>query len=148
MTDLGAYEVLAGGGVVWRSAGGGTGGGDHGDDHEVLLVHRPRYDDWTFPKGKLDAGETLEECAIREVAEETGLHCEMGAALGDVSYIDHKGRTKLVRYWAMTVLSGGHAVDDEVDELRWVTPGEARRLLTYRHDHGVIDLFEQVVRSG
>lgn len=125
-------EVLAAGGVVHRVGASGT---------EVLVVHRSRYDDWSLPKGKLDPGESLAECAVREVAEETGKRCELGPQLIDVRYIDHRGRSKLVRYWSMTVLSQGHDADDEVDEMRWAPPVEARELVSYDHDRTVIDSF-------
>ena len=86
--------VRAAGGVVVRAGADGP---------EVLLVHRPAYDDWTFPKGKLDRGETEEECALREVEEETGLRCTLGRELGSTTYRDGKGRRKRVRYWLMEV---------------------------------------------
>lgn len=106
---------------------------------ELVIVHRPRYDDWTFPKGKQDsADESDEATALREVSEETGFDCLLGAEVGATEYRDAKGRTKLVRYWLMT-LSAGQTGDDfvanrEVDELRWCSPAEADRLLTYEHD--------------
>src|SRR5215469_10943083 len=68
-------------------------------DGKVVLVHRPKYDDWSFPKGKCDEGESDEECALREVEEETGLRCELLDEIGKTSYIDSKGRPKTVRYW-------------------------------------------------
>jgi 8-oxo-dGTP diphosphatase len=117
-------EVLAAGGVVRR-------GGD------VLLVHRPKYDDWTLPKGKLDKGETFEQAALREVEEETGLVCELGDEVSSTTYEDRNGKVKLVRYWEMTVVGGGFEPNDEVDELRWLPPDEARELLTYPRDKGV-----------
>lgn len=123
-------EVRANGGVVVRD-GDGT--------PTLLVVHRPRYDDWSLPKGKLDPGESDEECALREVEEEAGLRCTLGVELPSTRYVDHKGRTKLVRYWAMTVIDGSFAPNDEVDEIRWVTPDEARGLLTYAHDVDVVD---------
>lgn len=129
-------EVFAAGGVVHRAGPLGV---------EVLLVHRSRYDDWSLPKGKLDPGESLAECALREVAEETGHRCELGSELIDVRYVDHRGRSKLVRYWSMGVVSGGHDSDDEVDEMRWLSPPEARDLLSYDHDRAVIDAFEGTV---
>jgi 8-oxo-dGTP diphosphatase len=136
--DLERFEVLAAGGLVWREAEGST--------VEVLVVHRPRYDDWSMPKGKVDGGESLDRCALREVEEETGLRCDLGRHLTDVTYVDHQGRSKLVRYWAMTVASDGHDPDDEVDEMRWMSPAGARRLLTYEHDRALIDAFEQPAR--
>jgi 8-oxo-dGTP diphosphatase len=115
-------EVGAAGGVVLD-----------GDDR-VLAVHRPRYDDWSLPKGKLDPGETWEEAALREVREETGLECDLGEELSSTRYHDRKGRSKLVRYWLMDPVGGEFAPNDEVDELRWLTPAEAVALLTYPRD--------------
>lgn len=139
---LDRYEVLAAGGLVWRQPTGDhrsapAGSGEIG----VLVVHRPRYDDWTLPKGKLDPGESLEACARREVAEETGLACRLGPWLADVTYEDHRGRSKLVRYWAMTVRSGAFAPNDEVDEACWVPLSQVAVRLTYAHDHQVVDAF-------
>ncbi len=124
-------EVRAAGGAVWRR--GPTGG------VEVLLAHRPRYDDWTIPKGKLDPGETFVEAAVREVAEETGLACAVGVELPEVRYVDHLGRPKRVRYWAMTVTEGAFAPNDEVDEVAWLAIPDARQALTYTHDRAVLD---------
>jgi 8-oxo-dGTP diphosphatase len=118
-------EVFAAGGLVWRRANG---------DLETVLVHRPRYDDWSLPKGKLDPGESFEEAALREVEEETGLRCELGDFLGETTYRDNKGREKLVRFWTMEAGEGEFAPDDEVDELRWVPLGEAAGLLSYDFD--------------
>jgi 8-oxo-dGTP diphosphatase len=107
----------------------------------VPVVHRPKYDDWSFPKGKLEAGETDEECALREVEEETGFRCAMGPELTSTSYVDRKGRPKEVRYWVMTVEDGSFTPTDEVDELRWVTAAQARFLLSYDRDRVVLDAF-------
>jgi 8-oxo-dGTP diphosphatase len=104
----------------------------------VAVVHRPKYDDWTWPKGKLDPGESFEEAAVREVEEETGLVCELGEELESTTYVDGKGREKLVRYWEMTPVGGEFEPNDEVDEIRWVTPEEARQLLSYERDRGVV----------
>lgn len=110
----------------------------------IALVHRPRYDDWSLPKGKLDRGESFEQAALREVAEETGLVCELGAELPKVRYLDQRGRPKTVRYWRMTVVGGEFAPNDEVDELRWLKPRAAARLLSYEHDRKLV----QSLRSG
>jgi 8-oxo-dGTP diphosphatase len=107
-------------------------------DGRVLLVHRPRYDDWTFPKGKLDAGESFEDAALREVEEETGVRCSLGRELPSTRY-EVNGRPKLVRYWVMTPQAElEFAPNEETDGLRWVTPDEARRLLTYDRDRDVL----------
>lgn len=109
------------------------------EDGRVLLVHRPRYDDWTLPKGKLDAGESFEEAAVREVWEETGLSCSLGEELQSTEYHDNKGRPKIVRYWLMEVEGGEFEPNDEVDEVRWVSVGEAAAALTYDRDRGVFE---------
>ena len=111
-----------------------------GDDGLVCLVHRPRYDDWSLPKGKLDAGEGFEEAALREVEEETGLVCALGDELAPTEYHDRKGRPKIVRYWRMTVVEDpGFEPNDEVDELRWLPAEEATPLLSYEHDRKLLE---------
>ena len=106
-------EVKAAGGVVRR------------DDGTIAIVHRPRYDDWSLPKGKLDPGETWEECALRE----------LGPELSPTFYNDRKGRAKAVRYWLMEPVGGEEfEPGDETDELRWVDPADAADLLSYAHD--------------
>jgi 8-oxo-dGTP diphosphatase len=125
----GASPVLAAGGVVRRAGG------------EVVVVHRPRYDDWSLPKGKLDPGETFEDAARREVEEETGLRCALRRELDPVEYLDRKGRPKLVRYWLMDVVGTteeGFVPGAEVDELRWCSADSALRLLTYHHDRELV----------
>src|SRR5947209_6723259 len=114
-----ADALRAAGGVIVR-------------DDRVLLVHRPKYDDWAFPKGKLEAGETWEAAALREVEEETGLACELGEYLGSTVYPVPDG-TKEVRYFRMTA-RGAPRPDNEIDEVRWATPDEARALLSYDYD--------------
>jgi 8-oxo-dGTP diphosphatase len=113
--------VRAAGGLVLR-------------DGEVLLVHRPRYDDWTFPKGKVEDGETDEACALREVLEETGLRCLLLAEAGTTEYVDSKGRPKRVRWWLMEPVQGDFTPSNEVDEVRWAEPAAAAELLSYGHD--------------
>ena len=119
--------VRAAGGVIER-------------DGHVLVVHRPKYDDWTFPKGKNDRGETDADCAVREVEEETGLRPELVEELTSVDYVDRKGRPKTVRYWVMRA-EGEAVASNEVDEVRWVAPEQARWLLTYERDRDVLDAF-------
>jgi 8-oxo-dGTP diphosphatase len=104
-------------------------------DGKVLLVHRPKYDDWTFPKGKADDDESDEDCALREVREETGLRCDLEDELTSTEYVDSRGRPKRVRWWRMhPIADDGFTPNEEVDELRWVSPQEAARLLTYDRD--------------
>ncbi len=122
--------VRAAGGVVWSRWQGGL---------RVVVVHRPRYDDWSLPKGKAGPGESDADCALREVREETGLACSLGQDLGTISYHDRHGRLKTVRYFAMEPLGGGESPQHEVDEVRWLPLEEARRLLSYDRDVGVLD---------
>jgi 8-oxo-dGTP diphosphatase len=122
-----------GGGVEVRAAGGVVVRGE-GAECRLLLIHRPRYDDWSLPKGKLESDESWEQGALREVEEETGLRCELGRPLEPARYCDHKGREKEVRWWLMRPLDGEFSPGDEVDEVRWLTPPEALDLLDYEHD--------------
>lgn len=108
-------------------------------DGDVLLVHRPKYDDWTFPKGKCDEGEGDEECALREVEEETSLRCALGRELATTSYTDSRGRPKVVRYWLMTPEAGSFEPTSEVDEIAWVTRDEAAERLSYPRDRDVLE---------
>jgi len=103
-------------------------------DGKVLLVHRPKYDDWSFPKGKCDDGESDEACALREVEEETGLRCELLDAIGETGYRDAKERPKVVRYWRMRAVAGEFVPHDEVDEIRWEPPERAADLLSWSRD--------------
>ena len=135
-SELDVKEVRAAGGLITRV--------DETGDPQVLLVHRSRYDDWSFPKGKLDPGETFEEAALREVKEETGLVCRLLAELAPVRYRDADGLPKLVRYWQMVPLEGDigdFAFNSEIDDLRWVHPVEAARLLSYAHDRVLLEDF-------
>jgi 8-oxo-dGTP diphosphatase len=130
--------VEAAGGVVWRASALSRA-------VEVLVVHRPRRRDWSLPKGKLEAGESHLAAAIREVEEETGLRCEPGLELPSTRYNDRKGRDKLVRYWAMTAVSGEFSPNPEVDEVRWLAVADTPQLLTYRHDLVVVAGLELVL---
>ena len=103
-------------------------------DGTLLLVHRPKYDDWTFPKGKAAPGETDEECALREVEEETGLRCALLEETGATEYVDAKGRPKRVRWWLMRPVTGEFVPGDEVDAIRWLAPADAALLLSYGRD--------------
>lgn len=123
-------EVRAAGGVVLRAGPSGS--------TEVLLVHRPRYDDWTLPKGKADEGEDDEACALREVEEETGLRCRLGVELTTTRYVDRFDRPKVVRYWAMRVVGGSFTANDEVDEVAWVDLHGAAARLSYERDREVL----------
>jgi 8-oxo-dGTP pyrophosphatase MutT (NUDIX family) len=105
---------------------------------EVVVVHRPAYDDWTLPKGKAKKGESDEDCAVREVEEETGLRCTCSRELQSISYLDSAGREKVVRYWLMQPDGGELRPADEVDDARWVSCQEADRLLTYQRDRHVL----------
>jgi len=124
-------EVKASGGVVWRRSDAGV---------ELVVVHRPRYDEWSLPKGKLDPGETWEQAALREVTEEVGLRCRLGDELPSVGYRDHKGREKVVRYWLMEPEDGAarFTPNDEVDEMRWLDFAAAAALLSYPHDADLV----------
>jgi 8-oxo-dGTP pyrophosphatase MutT (NUDIX family) len=118
--------VRAAGGLLFRRRPGGP--------VEVVLVHRPAYDDWTFPKGKLTEGETEAEAASREVEEETGLRPRLVRDLGTSAYHDSRGRPKTVRYWEMTPIGGVLGPANEIDDVRWVSLDEAARMLTYGRD--------------
>jgi 8-oxo-dGTP diphosphatase len=117
--------IRAAGGVVVR-------------DGRVLLVHRPKYDDWSFPKGKLEDGETWEEGALREVEEETSLRCELGEEIGRTQYLAPQG-PKEVRYYRMTA-AGEAVAQNEVDDVRWATLDEAEALLSHHRDRELLKL--------
>ena len=133
------YFIQAAGGVVWRTR----------DDGKVqfLVVHRPRYNDWSLPKGKLDRGESFEECAEREVREETGFRVKVGDQLGTVAYVTPAGNKKRVRYWLMEQLNGKFKPNAEVDKIRWLRPKRARATLTYSRDRAVLDRAIQKTRK-
>jgi 8-oxo-dGTP diphosphatase len=123
-------DIAAAGAVVLRATGK--------KGAEVLLVHRPKYDDWSFPKGKLDRGEHMLAAAVREVAEETGLAIRLGRPLADQRYAVNGGRWKTVHYWVGRVRGGddvsAFTPNAEIDEVAWVTTAKAAKLLTYDHD--------------
>ncbi|MGX2995615.1 NUDIX hydrolase [Streptomyces sp. JNUCC 64] len=123
--------VRAAGCVLWRRA-------PHGDGIELCLVHRPRYDDYSHPKGKLKRGEEPLAGALREVAEETGYTCLPGTVLPTVRY-EARGRPKEVSYWAAEATDGRFVPNDEVDHLLWLVPDEARDRLSYPHDRVLVD---------
>ena len=125
--------VRAAGGVIVRQA--------PGREPEVLLIHRSRRDDWTFPKGELEPGESYQACALREVAEETGLRCLLGEELPQTSHIDRKGRLKIVRYWVMRPITGEPEARYDVDVVRWLPVDRAIRLLTYDYDRPLLKAF-------
>lgn len=123
-------DISAAGGVVVRR--------DEEGRTRVAVIHRPKYGDWSLPKGKLEKGEGWQEAALREVKEEIGYECEVGPELPHVSYLDRKSRRKLVRYWLMEPVKGEFKSHDEVDELRWLTAEEAEEQLTYPHDEELV----------
>jgi 8-oxo-dGTP pyrophosphatase MutT (NUDIX family)/phosphohistidine phosphatase SixA len=130
--------VRAAGCVVWRPGP---------SEPEVLLVHRPRYDDWSFPKGKLDRGESEVVAAVREVSEETGLTVGLGPPLPDQRYTIDSGQPKVVSYWAARAPGDGdvssYKSNDEVDKLEWVTLTRGRRRLSHRRDAELLESFAQ-----
>lgn len=124
--------VLAAGAVLWRRGSTGI---------EIAIVHRPRYDDWSLPKGKLDPGESMPAAAVREVREETGCTARLGVRLGEISYAITGGH-KTVGYWAAEAIDEGNfTAHDEVDQLRWVAPEQASSRLSYRLDAEVVQRF-------
>jgi 8-oxo-dGTP diphosphatase len=123
-------DIKAAGGVVLRR--------DDDRKTRVAVIHRPKYMDWSLPKGKLEPTEDWRDAALREVEEETGFRCEATRELPSISYLDRKARRKLVRYWLMRPIEGGFEPHGEVDELRWVTRSEASDLLTYDHDRDLV----------
>jgi 8-oxo-dGTP diphosphatase len=127
--------VRAAGGLVLRRGEDGT--------SEILVVHRPAYDDWSFPKGKLEPGESEEDAAVREVEEETGLRCRLEREVATTRYRDGSGRPKSVRYWLMTPVGGGLTTAHEVDDARFVPIPHAAELLSYDRDRELLDLVER-----
>ena len=126
-----AEPITAAGGVVYRLKKSG--------DVEYLLVHRPRYDDWTLPKGKLDEGETFKVAAEREVTEETSFKCVTEKKIGTIGYVTPNGNDKMVRYWLMRKVGGRFKPNDEVDEIRWLPSLQAYRALSYLRERTVLE---------
>jgi 8-oxo-dGTP diphosphatase len=128
----------AAGGLVWRAGKRGI---------EVLVVHRPKYDDWSLPKGRREPGESASAAARREVREETGLVCRLGDELADLTYTDRKGRPKRVRYWAMTAQRGRFRANTEVDEVRWVRVADAAEWLSSAREIAVVATFARAMTA-
>jgi 8-oxo-dGTP diphosphatase len=123
-------QVRAAGAAVWRRGGAGI---------EWAVIHRPRYDDWSLTKGKLDPGEDFETAAVREVEEEIGVRGALGTELPSTTYTDNKGRSKLVRYWTMEAADGdAFTPNDEVDDVRWLPATQALEVLSYERDGEVL----------
>jgi 8-oxo-dGTP pyrophosphatase MutT (NUDIX family) len=119
---------------VMRAAGGVVVRRSRSGDKEIAIIHRPEYDDWTLPKGKIEPEETPEDCALREVREETGLRCDLVRPLGCTAYVDRRGRDKIACYWIMEVRGGKFKAGVEVDRLLWLSVPDAVKRLSYRHD--------------
>jgi 8-oxo-dGTP diphosphatase len=129
-------QVRAAGGLVRRLGANGVA--------EILVVHRPAYGDWSFPKGKLEPGEQEADAAVREVEEETGLRCRLERELATTRYRDARGRPKTVRYWLMTPVDGTLAAANEVDDARFVPLAVADGMLTYERDRELLDLLGEL----
>ena len=121
--------VQAAGGLVVRRLDGAL---------QIVVVHRPVQQDWSFPKGKLEPRETFEMAALREVREETGMACRLLRFIGHTEYVDRKGRPKAVAYWVMAAEAGFFTPNAEVDELRWLTLETASRFLSYPRDRELV----------
>jgi len=136
------HVIHAAGGVVWRTKSVN----EEPSDVEVAIVHRPRYDDWSIPKGKCGRGEPIVECAIREVFEETGYRVRLGRYLGEAHYMKVSAgeeRPKVVYYWSMRADGGLFTPTQEVDGLRWLSVDEARPMLTRSTDRAILDRFAE-----
>jgi 8-oxo-dGTP diphosphatase len=123
--------IQAAGGLVIRR---------RGESLQIAVVHRPLHQDWSYPKGKLEEGETFESAALREVHEETGLTCRLLRFLGHTEYIDRKGRPKAVAYWVMAADDGAFRSNEEVDEIRWLDLADAAAVLSYERDRELLSI--------
>jgi 8-oxo-dGTP pyrophosphatase MutT (NUDIX family) len=128
LTDVNV--IRAAGGVLCRTG--------PSDEVEIAIIHRPAYDDWTLPKGKVEPDETAEDCALREVREETGFKCELVRQLGCTAYVDRRGRDKVACYWVMEVRGGRFRPGIEVDKLVWLPIARAVKRLTYSRDRTLV----------
>lgn len=141
-----AKPILAAGAVLWRPVDGSSSDERSREEQqgvEVAIIHRPRYDDWSLPKGKLDALETEPAAAVREIYEETGHRAHLGQALATVRYPVLQG-DKRVRYWAARALSGEFTATAEVDDLVWMSAKDAMGKLSYPHDRKVLRRFTKL----
>ncbi|WP_058045727.1 NUDIX hydrolase [Streptomyces roseifaciens] len=133
--------VLAAGCVLWRRSSGGEG-------IELALVYRPKWADWSHPKGKRKPGEGAREAAVREVLEETGMACRLGTPLPTAHYVDARGHPKEVRYWAAQAVGGAFVPNHEVSRLAWLPPGDARDMLTHDRDKALVTDLCAVLRGA
>ncbi|TXL87132.1 NUDIX hydrolase [Streptomyces sp. IB2014 016-6] len=139
-TGARARTVLAAGCVLWRKSPYSA------DGSEICLVHRPKWADWSHPKGKLKRGETFADAAIREVHEETGMTCALGSVLPTARYLA-LGTPKEVRYWAAEATGGAFVASKEVDRILWLTPAAAHERLTHERDKELVTVFLDILRS-
>jgi len=136
-------QVVAAGAILWRKEKDGL---------KVLIIHRGRYDDWSWPKGKLDKGEGISEAAVREIKEETGIKVSLGPKLSEIQYDLPKGIKKVVHYWSAQVSDSAlrkqdFKPDDEVSSVKWVLASQAKKILTYKHDHDPLDALVELHES-